>query len=54
MIELSKDEALHLLKIFSRIEGFLLGLESAKICNIEAEFEYPVNLLTKKLGGKND
>ena len=52
MIELTTDEALNLLKVLSKVEGFLFSLGSTQTQAIEAELEYPVDLLTKKLGGK--
>ena len=49
MIELTIEEAIALLKSISRFEGFLFSMPSSQTNAIEAELEYPVELLTKKL-----
>lgn len=47
MIELTREEAIALLKFLSQVDGFLMSIREN---NVAAELmEYPVNLLTKKL-----
>lgn len=49
MIELTKEDALDILKALSMIEGYLFSVQNASpIIDI---VEYPVELLSKKLQG---
>jgi len=56
MIELTKEEAIDIIKAISRIEGFLFSVDDS--CDIMVNADYAVNLLAKKLtaceGVKND
>jgi len=49
MIDLTREEALELLKVMARFEGFLLGLKDHETSAIQGELEYPVELLSRKL-----
>jgi hypothetical protein len=49
MIELTREEAIDLLKAIARFEGFLMGLRASDCSDICAELEYPVKLLSEKL-----
>jgi hypothetical protein len=49
MIELTREEALDILKTFSLLEGFLIGLQNNSVQYIQEEFTYPVELLSRKL-----
>lgn len=51
-IILTREEALNLLKSLSRFEGFLYGFKQGDTQVIQSELEYPVELLSKKLGGE--
>jgi hypothetical protein len=54
MIELTKEEVLDLLKTFSLLEGFLIGLQNNTVQHIQEEFAYPVELLSNRLLGKTN
>jgi len=49
MIELTREEVLSLLKTFSLLEGFLMGLKDNSVQYIQEELTYPVELLSNKL-----
>ena len=51
MIELTREEALMLLRKLALIEGFLMGVKDNSAQYIVEEFDCPVELLTKKLLG---
>ena len=49
MIDLTREEALNILKCLSRIDGFLFSGRSEGSIAIAEELEYPSNLLSDKL-----
>lgn len=51
MIEITREEALNILKTLSMIEGYLLTIKESTY--IAEELEYPVELLSSKLSGGN-
>ncbi len=50
MIELTREEALVMLKALSQIDGYLLGVEGSY--GVAEILEMPCDLLIKKLGGR--
>jgi hypothetical protein len=49
MIELTKEEALSILKVLSMVEGYLFSVPNAS--HVIDIVDYPVELLSKKLQG---
>lgn len=47
MIELTREEAILILKKLSRVDGYLLGISRSDVA--ANELEYPCELLAKKL-----
>lgn len=49
MVELTREEALEILKRLSQFEGYLFGIQNSTY--IAEQLEYPVELLSNKLAG---
>jgi hypothetical protein len=51
-IELTIDEALTILKALSHVEGYLFGINHHGTDILFENIDYPIDILTNKLGGK--
>ena len=49
MIYLTHDEAINMLKVLSRFDGYLFGVKGDGASLIAEELDYPIRLITDKL-----
>lgn len=54
MIELTRNEAIQILKSLSMFDGFLFGVKNDGVHAIAEQLVYPVELLTNKLSEKKE